>query len=158
MAGRERPPDVGEDGLGRERALRAAGSRDDAVRAVERAAVLHLDVGPRPIDPVAAVGDAVERRARAAAGDHDAGERRQRPVERPVDRLEPVLRQPEEPLDLGEQPVLVLVGDEASRRIDGGERRPADLDRAAGGDDRAHPATRGAPAGPPGATSRRRSR
>jgi len=48
--------------------LRAAGPRDDAVRAVERAAVLDLDEGPGPLHRGPVVGDAVDA-ARGGADD-----------------------------------------------------------------------------------------
>ena len=76
VAGGDRPAHVGEDDLRRERALGAAGRRDDAVRAVERAAVLDLDERARPFDRGAIVGDPVDRRS-----DHvHARQRRERPA------------------------------------------------------------------------------
>ena len=84
MAGGERAAHVGEDDLGRERPLGAAGPRDDAVGAVERAAVLDLDERPGPLDRGAVVGDAVDRRADDGL---DARERRQGGVERRVRRV-----------------------------------------------------------------------
>jgi hypothetical protein len=103
---------------------------------MEAAPVLDLHVGAGPVDPVAAVGDAGDLDPAGTPGRHHAGERRQRSVERPMGGLETVLRQPEESLDLGQQPVLLLVRDEAGRRVHGAERNRVHLDGAAGGDDR----------------------
>ena len=61
MARAEGPPDVREHRVRRQRPLGAAGLRDDAVGAVERAAVLDLDEGPRALDRRAVVGDPVDR-------------------------------------------------------------------------------------------------
>ena len=52
--------DVDEDLLRRQRSLGAAGARDDAVGAEERAAVLHLDEGSGPLDGRAVVRDTVD--------------------------------------------------------------------------------------------------
>ena len=75
----EGPAHVGEDHVRGERALVAAGPRDDAVRAVERAAVLDLHEGPRPLHRRPVVADALQRHR--GDGLH-ARQRRQRGVER----------------------------------------------------------------------------
>ena len=99
---------------------------------MEAAAVLDLHEGPRPVDPGAAVGDAGDLRPRdtgpAGPDDLHARERRERPVEWAVRRLEAVGRQPEQPLDLREQVVLLLVRDEKGGRIDRAERDRVHLD------------------------------
>ena len=110
-----------------ETSLGPAGRRDDAVRAEERAAVLDLDEGARPLDRRATIVDAL---------DLDSGQRRQRA---PDHRLAPAVScqpaVPDEPLELRGKPVLVAVVDETSHRIGFLESLPADLDRAAGDDD-----------------------
>ena len=66
----QRASDVGQHDLRGEAALRSASRRDDAVRAEERAAVLDLDEGTRPLDRRPLVDDAF---------DLDARERGERP-------------------------------------------------------------------------------
>ena len=127
VPGGKRPAHVGQHDLGGQRALGAAGPRDDAEGAEEAAAVLDLDVGPRAVDPGPVVDD---------PRDLDAGERRERGVERAVRSLHVVAGQPEEALHLGQEPVLLVVPHEPRLRIHGGERGPADLHRAAGDDER----------------------
>ena len=122
--------DVGEHDLRGEAPLRAAGRRDDAVGAEERAAVLDLDERPGPLDRRPAVGDAVDRRGDrstpdsvgSARGDARAG-------------AAPSRRRPEQLVELGEQRVLRPVVDEPRGGVGGGERLAPDLDRAAGDDD-----------------------
>ena len=73
VAGGERAAHVREHGLRREAPLGAAGPRDDAVRAEERAAVLDLHERPGPLHRGAVVGDAVDG---VAATSVDARQRR----------------------------------------------------------------------------------
>ena len=84
---RERAADVREHDLRGEAPLRAAGPRDDAVRAEERAAVLDLDERPGPLDRRAVVGDAVTARRDRL----DARQRRQR-AQRPRGTARPAAR------------------------------------------------------------------
>ncbi len=126
VTGGDRPADVGEDGLRRERALGAAGRGDDAVRAVERAAVLDLDERARPFDRRAIVGDSVDRRS-----DHvHARERGERPAHRGV----AIGR--EQRLELGEEGGLRVVADQSRPFVDPRERLRPDLDGAARDDNR----------------------
>ena len=126
MTGGDRAAHVGKHGLRRERALGAAGRRDDAVRAVERAAVLDLDERARPLDRRAIVRDPVDRRS-----DHvHARERGERPGHRRV----AVGR--EQRLELGEERGLRVVADQPRPVVDPRERLRPDLDGAAGDDDR----------------------
>ena len=128
MAGRRRAPHVRQH-LSAARALGAASLRDDAVGAVERAAVLDLDEGARPIDggpsskssstePSSASARRPARldsppgraRCRAAAGTSvgrriDARQRRHRPTVRQLDQAR----------QLGQQAALRLVVEEPGR-------------------------------------------
>ena len=138
--------DVGEHASPGRGSLRAARRRDDAVRAEERAAVLDLDERPGPLDRRPAVGDALDLDARTASA---APARRARHrAGRAASR-----RRPDQPLELLEQRVLRAVVDEPRRRVGRRERLPADLDRAAGDDDRRRPGSPAARDARPGATS-----
>ena len=74
VTGADRAAHVGEHVVGGDRAFGAACPRDDAVRAVERAAVLHLHERTGPVDP----GPPVR-----SPRDLDAGEGGQRAVKQP---------------------------------------------------------------------------
>ena len=113
---------------GAQRPLGAAGLRDDAVRAVERAAVLDLDERSRPLDRRAVVGDPVDR------GRH-ARERRQRRRRHRARARGARARDRQQRLELGEERGLALVADQARVGVDPGERLGPDLDRTAGDDD-----------------------
>ena len=114
-----------EDRLGRERPLGAAGPRDDAVGAEERAAVLDLDERPGALDGRAIVGDAVDRsRRRAPTPDSvGSGPRASWPS------------RAEQRLELGEERGLAVVADQARVGVDRRERLGPDLDGAARDDD-----------------------
>ncbi len=122
------PPDVRQHRVRRQRPLGAAGLRDDAVGAVERAAVLDLDEGSRALDRRAIVGDPVDR------GCH-ARQRRQRPGRRLARAWVPVPVDRQQRLELGEERGLALVADQSRVGVDPGERLGPDLDRTAGDDD-----------------------
>ena len=87
VSGGEGPAHVRQHDVRRQRPLLASGPRDDAVRAVEGAAVLDLDEGPGALDRDPAVGDAVDaggpatrpRRPTAWAARHRAARAADRP-------------------------------------------------------------------------------
>ena len=122
MTRAERAPDVLQHGLRGEAPLRAAGGRDDAVGAEERAAVLDLHEGPGPLDRRPLVGDALDLDARQRG-------------ERPRDARVTAPCRTDQPLDLLEQRVLRAVVDQPRVRIRGRERVPPDLHGAARDDD-----------------------
>ena len=130
----ERAVDVGQDHLGRQAPLRPPGPRDDAVGAVEGAAVLDLDEGTGPLDRRAVVRSAVESRAchglDPRQGWQGSLERRMRAVS-----VVAMVVDLQQHLQLGQERGLVLVGDQAGGGVDGGEHLRVHLDRAARHDD-----------------------
>src|SRR3954469_9090031 len=89
---------VREDRIGRQRPLRAASARDDAVGAIERAAVLNLDERTRPLDRCALVIGTLDRDGSDGLG---AGQRRKR-----LCRAGTAIIQPHQALQLGDEAPL----------------------------------------------------
>jgi hypothetical protein len=131
VAGGQGPADVREHRVRRERPLGTAGLRDDAVGAVEGAAVLHLDEGPRPLDRGAIVGDPVDA-ARYGVDARQRGEGCLRAVARAVGSL-PDDRQ--QRLELGVERGLGVVADQARAGVDPREGLGAHLHGTPGDDD-----------------------
>ena len=142
MAGRQRPVDVGQNSVRGNGQRGTPGPGDDAIGAVERAAVLDLDEGARSVDGGPSFEVVLDRALVRLKGAARAR----------LDRLDPrqrrqlaAVRCDYQGRQFGQQPAFGFVVEEPRGRIRGCQRLGIDRDRAAGDE---HLRVRAGPAGP----------
>ena len=139
VGGRRRAPHLRDHLVGCYRSLGAASPGNDAVGAMERAAVLDLHEGARSIDVGPTVEGVLDRILVGLGLERPAQARLERRFDRQLDprkrRHRPAVREPEQACQLGHQAALRFVVIQAGQRIGRGQRPRIDRDGAAGDED-----------------------